>query len=219
MTKLGSFSASVLVLLVWRMGEVAEACSCSPAHPQQAYCNADVVLRAKVIGQKQVVTGNDNYGNPIKRIQYDIKQIKMYKGPKEEIDVIFTGDSSAVCGVNLESSGQKEYLITGKLESDGTTHVTLCDFIEPWQSLSITQKKGLESRYDMGCQCRIVRCPSVPCEVNHPMECLWTDWIVESTVYGPQAQNYACIQRSDSSCAWYRGAVPPKKDFMDTEDP
>lgn len=42
MTKPSSFCAPLLLFLVWRAAEVAEACSCSPNHPQQAYCNADV---------------------------------------------------------------------------------------------------------------------------------------------------------------------------------
>lgn len=35
------------------------------------------VIRAKVVGKKEVNSGNDIYGNPIKRIQYEIKQIKV----------------------------------------------------------------------------------------------------------------------------------------------
>lgn len=35
------------------------------------------VIRAKVVGEKEVNSGNDIYGNPIKRIQYDVKQIKV----------------------------------------------------------------------------------------------------------------------------------------------
>lgn len=35
------------------------------------------VIRAKVFGRKEVVTGNDVYGYPIKMIQYDVKQIKV----------------------------------------------------------------------------------------------------------------------------------------------
>lgn len=37
------------------------------------------MIRAKVVGEREVVSGNDIYGNPIKRIQYDIKQIKVKK--------------------------------------------------------------------------------------------------------------------------------------------
>lgn len=35
------------------------------------------VIRAKVVGEKEVDSGNDIYGNPIKRILYEVKQIKV----------------------------------------------------------------------------------------------------------------------------------------------
>lgn len=35
------------------------------------------VIRAKVVGRKEVSSGNDVYGDPIKRIRYDLKQIKV----------------------------------------------------------------------------------------------------------------------------------------------
>lgn len=219
MTWTGSSCIVPLVLLfLWRVEEVAEACSCSPAHPQQAFCSADVVIRAKVVGEQEVDTGNNVYGNPIKRIKYDIKQVKMFKGPSQDIDAIYTASSSTVCGVTLETNGN-EYLITGRLEADGKMHVTLCQFIEPWDALSPTQRKSLTQRYEMGCECKITRCTSVPCMISSPAECLWTDWVMEKAVYGEQAKHFACVKRSDDSCAWYRGAAPPKKDFLDIEDP
>ncbi|XP_059413488.1 metalloproteinase inhibitor 2-like [Carassius carassius] len=211
--------ALLLVLVLCGAAQFAEACSCSPEHPQQAYCNADIVIRAKVIGQKDVVTGNDAYGNPIRMIQYDVKQIKMFKGPDGDIDAILTGPSPALCGVSLESTGKKEYLITGNMDSNGTLRINLCNYIESWESLSLTQKKNLGPRYQMGCDCKVVQCPMIPCSINDPAECLWTDWVMEGTVHGTQFQHYTCIKRSDSSCAWYRGYAPPKKEFMDNEDP
>lgn len=210
---------TLAILFVWRVKEMAEACSCSPAHPQQAFCNSDVVIRAKVVGTEEVDAGNDIYGNPIKRIKYEIKQIKMFKGPNQDVDAIYTAPTSAMCGVTLDTNGKKEYLITGKLESDGTMHVTLCDFMEPWEELSVTQKKNLIQRYETGCECKITRCTSIPCMISTSTECLWTDWIIEKLVNGEQAKHFACIKRSDDSCAWYRGAAPPKKDFLDIEDP
>lgn len=36
-------------------------------------------------------------------------------------------------------------------------HVTLCDFIVPWDTLSTTQKKSLNHRYQMGCECKVSR--------------------------------------------------------------
>ncbi|XP_061462980.1 metalloproteinase inhibitor 2-like [Rhineura floridana] len=111
---LPSLLASLAVLLLGRMDRLADACSCSPVHPQQAFCNADVVIRGKAVSAKEVDSGNDIYGNPIKRIQYEIKQIKMFKGPDQDIEFIYTAPSSAVCGVTLDVGGKKEYLISGK---------------------------------------------------------------------------------------------------------
>ncbi|XP_052426678.1 metalloproteinase inhibitor 2 [Carassius gibelio] len=220
MKSIRSCIGTLVVLVLFRVGDIAEACSCSPVHPQQAFCNADVVIRAKVVGKKEVDSGNDIYGNPIKRIQYEIKQIKMFKGPDHHIDVVFTAPSSAVCGVtNLDTSGKKEYLISGKGETNGKMHVTLCDLIMPWESMSATQKKSLSQRYQMGCDCKITRCATFPCEISTPEECLWTDWVTEKIIHGRQSDHYACIKRGDGSCAWYRGVAPPKKEFLDVEDP
>lgn len=210
---------TLTVLILWRAEELVEACSCAPVHPQQAFCNADVVIRAKVVGEKEVDTGNDIYGNPIKRIQYEVKQIKMFKGPDQDIEAIFTSPVSAVCGVTLDTSGKKEYLISGKVEAGGKMHVTLCDYITPWESMSPTQKKSLTQRYQMGCDCKIVRCPSLPCAISAPEECLWTDLMIEKQVHGRQANHYTCVKRADGSCSWYRGNAPPKKEFLDIEDP
>lgn len=33
---------TLALLVLWRAEELAEACSCAPVHPQQAFCNADV---------------------------------------------------------------------------------------------------------------------------------------------------------------------------------
>ncbi|XP_028268756.1 metalloproteinase inhibitor 2b [Parambassis ranga] len=216
---MNSCFVTLAVLFLWRVEDMAEACSCSPAHPQEAFCSSDVVIRAKAVGWQEVDAGNDVYGNPIKRIKYDIKQMKMFKGPSQDIDAIYTAPSSAMCGVTLETNGKKEYLITGKVEKDGLMHVTLCDFIKPWEAMSPIQKKSLMQRYETGCDCKIARCSSIPCMISGPMECLWTDWVTDKQVNGDQAQHYACIKRSDDSCAWYRGAAPPTKYFLDIEDP
>ncbi|KAF0887175.1 TIMP2 inhibitor, partial [Crocuta crocuta] len=177
------------------------------------------VIRAKAVSMKEVDSGNDIYGNPIKRIQYEIKQIKMFKGPDKDIEFIYTAPSSAVCGVSLDIGGKKEYLIAGKAEGNGKLHITLCDFIVPWDTLSTTQKKSLNHRYQMGCECKITRCPMIPCYISSPDECLWMDWVTEKNINGHQAKFFACIKRSDGSCAWYRGAAPPKQEFLDIEDP
>ncbi|EPQ18924.1 Metalloproteinase inhibitor 2 [Myotis brandtii] len=174
---------------------------------------------AKVVSEKEVGSGNDVYGNPIKRIQYEIKQIKMFKGPDRDIEFIYTAPSSAICGVSLDVGGKKEYLIAGKADGNGKMHITLCDFIVPWDTLSTTQKKSLNHRYQMGCECKITRCPMIPCYISSVDECLWMDWVTEKSINGHQAKFFACIKRNDGSCAWYRGAAPPKQEFLDIQDP
>lgn len=37
------------------------------------------VIRAKVVGKQEVDVGNDVYGDSIKRLKYDIKQIKVFR--------------------------------------------------------------------------------------------------------------------------------------------
>lgn len=70
------------------------------------------------------------------------------------------------------------------------------------------------------CPCvQIVRCPSLPCEISSPDECLWTDLMIDKQVYGLQANHFACIKRADDSCSWYRGVSSLKKEFLDGGDP
>lgn len=47
----------------------------------------------------------------------------MFKGPDHEINAIFTGPSSAVCGVKLDINDKKEYLITGTATMPDKPHV------------------------------------------------------------------------------------------------
>ncbi|KAK6312361.1 hypothetical protein J4Q44_G00180250 [Coregonus suidteri] len=151
-------------------------------HPQQAFCNADVVIMAKVVGV--------NVGSNTK---YDIQQIKMFKGPDRVIHAIFTASSPAACGVTLETN--KEYLFIGKLVT-GRMYATQCGYNMPWEDLSATQKKCLTRRYQSGCNCKIIRCTSLPCPISTPEECLWMDLGTDN------GQNLACIKRRDGSCAW-----------------
>lgn len=44
----------------------------------------------------------------------------MFKGPKQDIEDVLTAPVSAVCGVTLDASGKKEYLISGTNKRDQT---------------------------------------------------------------------------------------------------
>ncbi|CDQ84742.1 metalloproteinase inhibitor 2 isoform X1 [Oncorhynchus mykiss] len=107
----------------------------------------------------------------------------------------------------------------GSMWSDGKVSIGLCDLVEPWDNLSMSQKKNLNYRYQMGCDCKIATCYSVPCATTTDNECLWTDWLLVNSLSGEQARQYACFKSSDSSCSWYRSGPPPENDFMDMSDP
>lgn len=66
---------------------------------------------------------------------------------------------------------------------------------------------------------QINTCYTVPCASTGENECLWTDWLLDNSLNGEQARQYACIRRSDTTCSWYRGGPPPEKDFLDMADP
>ena len=38
----------------------------------------------------------------------------MFKGPDQDVESVFTAPVSAICGVTLDTSGKKEYLISGQ---------------------------------------------------------------------------------------------------------
>ncbi|XP_054628351.1 metalloproteinase inhibitor 2-like [Dunckerocampus dactyliophorus] len=155
-----------------------------------------LVIKVKV-GKKT----NGDFGKPTK---YDLKLIKMFKGPKKNIDAVYTPSSPAACGKTLTTG--VDYLITGKLASDGSLHITLCDFIAPWKSLCKTQKNNLVQGYKMGCNCKITRCTSLPCKISSRAECSWTDFVMKSD-NRQQAKHFACIKRRDGSCTWYSGGA------------
>ncbi|KAG5835833.1 metalloproteinase inhibitor 2-like [Anguilla rostrata] len=213
--------AALVLFLVLTLGleERAEGCSCSPAHPQQQFCNSEIVIRAKISGEK-IVSPSNNSSPYLKMIQYEIKLIKMFKGFEKvkDIQYVYTSVYSS-CGVQLDSSNKVQYLLSGSMWNDGKVSIGLCDFIEPWDNLSLSQKKNLNYRYQMGCDCKITTCYTVPCTTTTENECLWTDWLLDNSLSGDQARKFACIKRSDGSCSWYRGGAPPEKDFMDMSDP
>lgn len=210
----------VLLLLGAGLEEVVEGCSCHPAHPQQLFCSAEIVIRAKISGEK-IVSPSNSSSPYMKMIQYEIKMIKMFKGfdKAKDIQYVYTPVFSSLCGVKLDSNNKAGYLLSGSMWRDGRISIGQCDLVESWDNLSLSQKKNLNYRYQMGCECRINTCYTVPCASTGENECLWTDWLLDNSLNGEQARQYACIRRSDTTCSWYRGGPPPEKDFLDMTDP
>ncbi|XP_077389750.1 metalloproteinase inhibitor 2-like [Festucalex cinctus] len=199
------FVLPLVLLCLWGLQEEgAQACSCFPSHPQQVYCQADVVvIKAKVVGVMPGVQG-------VRPTKYIIKHITTFKGGEKLFRAIYTGANSALCGVTLTKG--TEYLLMGRLQSDRSLRVNLCDFYEPWDALSVVQK-NLLYRYREGCNCVIKSCFSFPCHMTRPTECLWTDFLPGKMGSRDQAQNFACIKNRKGYCAWYSGAPRTEKEY------
>uniref|UniRef100_A0A8C9ST40 Metalloproteinase inhibitor 4 n=3 Tax=Scleropages formosus TaxID=113540 RepID=A0A8C9ST40_SCLFO len=216
---LGCAALALLLLALGRL-ELAEGCSCNPTHPQEQFCSSDVVIRAKIIGEK-VVSPSNNSSPHMKMIQYEVKLMKMFKGFEKvrDIQYIYTPFYSSLCGIKLNSKNKVQYLIFANILSDGKISVELCNLVEPWKHLTMSQKKNLNYRYHMGCSCKISTCHTLPCTTSLEKECLWTDWLLDDNLTGDQARNFACMKRNDGSCSWYRGAPLLGKNFLDLNDP
>ncbi|XP_049601594.1 metalloproteinase inhibitor 2-like [Syngnathus scovelli] len=195
-----NFVLPLLLLTLWGLqDEGAQACSCFPIHPQQLYCQSNVVvIKVKVIG----VSPSEQGGVQPKK--YAIKHMKTFKGAERHFVSLLTGPNSAACGASLTKG--VEYVLMARLHSDGSLHISLCDFYHPWDSLSPAQK-NLLYRYGEGCDCEIKPCYSYPCCNTKPTECLWTDFLPGKMSSHEQARNYACLKTSDGCCDWCKGTT------------
>ncbi|XP_077389721.1 metalloproteinase inhibitor 2-like [Festucalex cinctus] len=202
-----NFVLQLVLLCLWGLQEEgAQACTCLPLHPQQLYCQTDVVvIKAKVL---DVMPGTQGKIGPTK---YDIQHLTTFKGVEKLFAAIYTGPNSAACGITLTKG--VEYLFMGRLQFDGTLHVSVCDLYQPWDALSEARKNVL-ARYGEGCSCTIKSCFAYPCCMTSLTECLWTDFLPGKLSSGVlQAQNFACVKSSNGCCEWYRGTVGSGKNI------
>ncbi|XP_061556947.1 metalloproteinase inhibitor 2-like [Phycodurus eques] len=138
---LKSLMLPLMLLCMWQLQqEGAHACRCAQLNLQQAFCQVDVVIEAEVVG----VT----VGGGFIPIKYDIQLNKLFKGPRKNFDSIYTASSSASCGITLNIG--VNYLLMGRLQSDGSLHISSCDFFKRWQDLSVIQKECVLQ----GCACK-----------------------------------------------------------------
>ncbi|KAG7468711.1 metalloproteinase inhibitor 2-like [Solea senegalensis] len=185
---------TLAILCVWQ-AEVAETCRCM-RHPQEQFCTADVVLKAKVLGGLKVVKTKHE---SLSMKGYNIKQLKSFKGNCITIHTIYTFTSSSLCGISLKYN--TEYLLSGSF-LDGRLHVSSCDLVREWDTLSDSQREGVVSQYEQGCGCKITHCYSSPCAASSSAECLWGNEPTEIKLFGKRTIGYTCTMKSDKSCAW-----------------
>ncbi|RXN31963.1 metallo ase inhibitor 3-like protein [Labeo rohita] len=78
--------------------QVAEGCVCTARHPQQMFCNSDIVVRAKITGKVPSKPGYTAYG---------IKIIETFKYANKKPFQVISHKSS--CNVDLDN---KEFLLS-----------------------------------------------------------------------------------------------------------
>ncbi|KAF3814485.1 hypothetical protein GH733_017643 [Mirounga leonina] len=147
------------------------------------------------------------------------KEEIMYRGftKMPHVQYIHTEASESLCGLKLEVN-KYQYLLTGRVY-DGKMYTGLCNFVERWDQLTLSQRKGLNYRYHLGCNCKIKSCYYLPCFVTSKNECLWTDMLSNFGYPGYQSKHYACIRQKGGYCSWYRGWAPPDKSIINATDP
>uniref|UniRef100_A0A671PQ63 TIMP metallopeptidase inhibitor 3 n=1 Tax=Sinocyclocheilus anshuiensis TaxID=1608454 RepID=A0A671PQ63_9TELE len=199
--------AFLLFSLVCLMYQASDACSCAMSHPQDAYCHSD-------IGKKRV--GRD-FSSQIGTYFLKCKSISVRLMNMHESLWAFIYDSRGLCGVRLLNIAAR-YSNSGGAKN-GKLYTGLCNFNERWERLSLAQKKGINHRYQLGCNCRIKPCHYLPCFVTSKNECLWTDMLSHFGYPGYQSRHYACIQQKEGYCSWYRGVSARDKLIINTTDP
>uniref|UniRef100_A0A8C1SLS7 Metalloproteinase inhibitor 4 n=1 Tax=Cyprinus carpio TaxID=7962 RepID=A0A8C1SLS7_CYPCA len=170
--------------------QVAEGCKCLQRHPQQVFCESDIVIRAKVIGNVASTLPN--------LVAFNIKVITKYKPSiKKDIRVIYSTKTS--CGAHLENG---EYLLSGNIVN-GVMVFGLCDLVWRWDQLSSVQKGNL-SMYQRGCVCEITSCTGASCLTKKPQrKCLIGVKNALSLDY-EDALQAVCLPCRDGSCKWQK---------------
>lgn len=51
---------------------------------------------------------------------------------------------------------------------DGKVYTGLCNFVERWDQLTISQRKGLNYRYHLGCNCKVSQAGRGGCWLTAP---------------------------------------------------
>uniref|UniRef100_UPI00358F8524 metalloproteinase inhibitor 3 n=1 Tax=Myxine glutinosa TaxID=7769 RepID=UPI00358F8524 len=206
------YQAAVLVnfcFLLMTLTQVPAHCPCNQErHPQEMFCSADVVIRGKLFGGR-LASELPNSTNQHSMIIYKVKMIKMFQGfdKMHHVSYLQTPAPPGLCYLWPQPE-RKHYLITGRVQ-EGRLVVNSCDWVQTWQSLSLTQRRSLRFRYRKGCACQIRKCSAWQCGVSRESDCWWTDWQWQGKARGHQARHYACLRRAGKSCSWYRGQLDP----------
>ncbi|KAJ1095818.1 hypothetical protein NDU88_000969 [Pleurodeles waltl] len=173
-----------------------EACRCILNHPQRSYCKDNAALKMKFLeATTRTVPGSQN----------------VQKGFKVEVDMVLKGNEalksvtfiSTLTGTSCEythpsNEFHKDYFITASVNNnDASVHG--CNYIVPWNELTLEQRKGVEGAYNKGCACEIISCTSQPCSTPEKT------CVIEEYNGGDsedQLKNQVCVLINPNTCEW-----------------
>lgn len=208
----------------------SEGCSCMPQHPQTAFCNADFVVRAKVMSSKTLfskwiastdprqqppMVGDEMLETGERRspseIRFAVSIGRTFKAKDAYINInnktLFTSASSASCGVHLEDD--TAYLIMGRVVA-GKAWVSLCDTVMKWDDVPKRMRKLLVGTYARNCDCKVRVCFNKACaERLENSTCAWSFIEDKSKCYTTHG---ACVIRKHSDnaldcCKWDKSSL------------
>ncbi|KAL1495078.1 hypothetical protein ABEB36_010553 [Hypothenemus hampei] len=165
-------------------------CSCTFTHPQEAYCNSDFVILARVKKEQTLESSMSKVYKVRVRKEFKIslKGLVALKSGK-----IHTPLDDSMCGSNLEIG--KLYVISGGIHSL-RAHFNQCNMIMEWNNVTRRQRKGLKLLYNRTCNdCKIKNCYFHWCNNARESDaCIWRNHC--------QTENGICMRQNNGSCMW-----------------
>lgn len=201
----GSVTIATLMFL-WQPSGLS-ACSCAMQHPQQRFCDADFVLKARVKNSHSASEQNDGVAQLTHRT-YNIRTRKLLKTSEKYESLsnltkmeISTPRSESLCGI-LNLHNHTNHLIMGTVEEPGRLWFTLCKGIaREWRRLPIHERKGVLYRYERHCNCKVKPCYQPNCgETNTDADmCKWSPLQDSNDCH---IKHSWCRRTSDGRCKW-----------------
>lgn len=223
---------SVVVIVILRTMTVAHACNCMPVHVQQAYCNSDFVVRARVEAVLYTIPLNRTlnrapYGRTYGHVipLYKIYITSIWKGYdlierntnmhllqrrktllKRFYGIVHTLRADHACALKL-TVGDK-YIISGNLV-DGKLFMNLCNWKMKWRGHSTKRiRKQFFAKFErFDCSCTIdpyiaASGAAARCKRDSDRCCWEIDPVVDARGRGVLPCMFKTCRRKRGVCAW-----------------
>ncbi|XP_033106529.1 metalloproteinase inhibitor 2-like [Anneissia japonica] len=199
------FSSFLILFFGAKQGD---GCNCFPVHPQQQFCDADFVIRGRIVGKKDSFSplnnqldSGDNY------IDYNVTVERIFKGHRymkiqTNIDITAAKEERS-CAVN-DLNVRDTYLFAGKGKK--VFQIKSCDWVVRYKKLSRKQRQGVRHMYKQYCNsCNISPCyDQTSCNQADSNTCMWD---LSSMKYGDidcESIYSRCLRTTEGTCKWLK---------------